>query len=217
MKKLTIPDIELYMPMSALMTNETTREEARELIDKRIKVWKDKPKYITFPINHEFYIRVAIECDEYITEVSRISNEDKEVYGSWNYMQDVEKRGNYDLPTLKQIYGSIRMSYSNNIEASISKNGNVHIYSISEDRKYTLLTTVTKDQWFQFLDGNGIPEVEKYITRKRFLDTKIIESIAGADEHGYSETYFQILNVFEQLYEMGYWTYDGFKRDTTTQ
>lgn len=205
--------IDSYVPILGMINDKTTKEQVIELVNQRSNAWKDKVKYLEFPINHEYYIKVGIACNEYIVEMSRISIEDGGIYGTWKHSQDVDKREGHNLPSVDSIFGSVRMRYDHNIDISSYKDGNAHIYSIL-DGKYTRLTTISTKEWFQFLDGDLVPEVEKYITRREFLDGKIIEAIAGTDRDGYTDTYFHILGIFEKLYKMGYWTYDGFKRST---
>lgn len=206
--------IDSYTPIGTMISDDTTKEQVLGLLKQRSELWDDKPKYLWFPMKlvdtSQFFIRVTIACNEYITEVSKIWISKKKLYGTWNCNENTEIREKHDIPIYKGIM-SYNMIYDSDRSVSIYGNGEAKIYEVLPDQRHVYIASVTKDQWFSFLDGNPVPEVEKYITRRQFLDTKIIETILdGIHNTDYMKEYFQILRIFEVLYNMGYWTYGGF-------
>lgn len=183
----------------------TSKIEVLDRIQQKAKRLGCIQQYLHFPLNSELYVRVATICGEYIIEVALMSSIDYKIYGSWNCYEYVSDRKQNNIPE----YNTLRckmMRYDHNRAVEICSNGTVKIYDVLPDQIHVYIATVTAMQWYNFLYSNSVPQVEKYVKRRRFLQTTIIESITSNVVE-----YFQILNIFEKLYKMGYWTYGGFK------
>lgn len=183
----------------------TYKLEVLDRIQQRAKKLGCIQQYLYFSLSHEFYIRVATICGEYIIEIVKMSTIDDKIYGSWNCYEYVTERKHNNIPTT-DILGCKIMRYDHNRSVEICSNGTVKIYNVLPGQIYIYMGTVTAMQWYNFLYNIKVPEVEKYIKRRRFLETTIIESVTSNVVE-----YFQILDIFEKLYGMGYWTCGGFR------
>lgn len=174
-------------------------------------------KYLWFPMPFLGislgFIRVTIAYDKYITDVERISINADKIISKWNYKDNIEKRMCTDIPTYNmRDLGYKCMRYNADVEAQIYENDTVTINRVRSDRsQYPLLKGLRKDDWYAFLNGESIAEIEAIVSRRQFLESKIIEKLDNPTYVDHPDNYFILLEVFEVLYNMGYEAYGGFK------
>lgn len=197
--------IETYRQIRDDITDNMTKEQIQELVTQRCKYYvKDcmspfKYMWTSFDANGiRIIVRVSVECNENISQIVLYNLKTQEMR-SWSVGDDITPRNPLDLPMRgrNRYYGHVRIHYP--------KNDTEHVI-IGDDEDDDNIK-IEKDRFDAFLLGHDDDEILRIVRKRRqFLEYDIIERLASN-----ATQYYRILKVFEGLYNMGYWTYGGFK------
>lgn len=204
-----------YIPIGELIDENTSKETIEDMFNERAKDLSQPIKYLWTAFentaNNYVIVKITILCNEYIAGIKTYNLDSKDVRGNrgertinkievWDTETPIHKRDILKLPRqgLYTWYGRL---------VRVKETDDPNYVSIESRSGNRIMDHLDKNRWVNFLKGGDDEDILTVVrNRIQFLDYNIIEQLT--DKRYF---YYKMLNIFELLYNMGYWTYGGFK------